>query len=133
MVIMKKTIAKSWSCKLSIGLHKGYSNEIISQSDFFNLLEGGQRSVKKELGVYLSAAVTFGNIVFLGQVEPTAFLSFLQYPRLPQDETDLKNGVLRLAELLASEMEQNRVVLELLEETIMLENNQNIDPKIDLS
>jgi EAL domain-containing protein (putative c-di-GMP-specific phosphodiesterase class I) len=130
---MKKTIVKSWSCKISIGLHKGYSNEIISQSDFFNLLEDCQRSVKKELGVYLSAAVTFGNIVFLGQVEPTAFLSFLQYPRLPQDETDLKNGVLRLAELLASEMEQNRVVLELLEETIMLENNQNIDPKIDLS
>jgi EAL domain-containing protein (putative c-di-GMP-specific phosphodiesterase class I) len=130
---MKKTIAKPWSCKLSIGLHKGYSNEIISQSDFFNLLEDCQRSVKKELGVYLSAAVTFGNIVFLGQVEPTAFLSFLQYPRLPQDETDLKSGVLRLAELLASEMEQNRVVLELLEETIMLENNQTMDPKIDLS
>jgi hypothetical protein len=38
-----------------------------------------------------------------------------------------------LAELLASEMEQNRVVLELLEETIMLENNQTMDPKIDLS
>jgi len=129
---MKVINTKPWTAKVSVGLQKGYSNERWTEAEFQDKLSVCQHRVKEMHGTLLSAAVTFGCIVFLGQKEPTAFLSFIQYPRLIQNETDLEKGVLRLAELLALAMEQNRIVIEFSDETVMLEQSNDLDPKIDL-
>ena len=47
-------------------------------------------------------------------------------------ETDWKLGVIRFIETLMVELEQNRVVIVFHDETIMLEQSDIIDPKINI-
>ena len=127
---MKVTTAKHWSAKASIGLAERYSNQIILPEDFENALKEAQENVRDACGVSLSAAVTYGKIVFLGQNEPTAFLSFIQYPKFTNEEETLQEGVMCLVEIIAKRLNQNRVVIEFPEETIMIEQSDEIDPNI---
>ena len=49
-----------------------------------------------------------------------------------KDEEILKKAIMSLTEILMQKLEQNRVVIVFSDETIMVENNTEIDPTIKL-
>ena len=70
------------------------------------------------------------DIVLSGQIEPHLQIRFINYPRFRLSKEDLKKSIIELAKELILEFDQNRLVVELFDEVIMLEQSQNIDPVI---
>ena len=63
--------------------------------------------------------------------EPFVHLSFIQYPKFQHKESLLKDGIIRLVKILMVNLTQNRVVVVLPDETIMLEVDESaLDPGI---
>lgn len=120
----------TFSATATIGLMKGYSNELISISDFKMALVIAQKQVNNELNVVLSTKITLCEIICLGQEEPSVSLDFIQYPKFQTEETVLKNAIIRLIEILMDLLQQNRVVIVFPDKTIMLEQSESIDPNI---
>lgn len=129
---MKTTICKTFTAKLTIGLFKGYSNELISIEVFKEVLLEAQQKIKSDINIALSAKLIPCEILFLGQEEPSIELQFIQYPKFPLEEAELKKAIIELTKLLMIKLEQNRVVIVFTEETIMLEQSAEIDPNIEL-
>lgn len=129
---MKTTSVKTFRAEATFGLKRGYSEELISLDEFRNRLEEVQQATATELQVKLSGKVTPCSIVFSGQQEPSVSLSFIQYPKFPYKVERLKKAILRLSELLMQQLEQNRVVLVFDDETLMLEEREDLlDPRIE--
>ena len=128
---MKTTTCKTFKAEATFGLKRGYKDELMSIEEFkLNLIEA-QKEVYKETNLRLSTKITPCSIVFSGQDEPSVDLSFIQYPKFPYQEPLLKNGIMRLVEVLMVKLEQNRVVVVLPDETIMLEVDESAtDPGI---
>lgn len=78
----------------------------------------------------LSVSLSECDVVLSGQVEPHLNLHFINYPKFPLKESALKIEIENLTMYLMKEFEQNRVVIEYLDETVMLENSDSIDPRI---
>ena len=120
----------SFSATITIGLRKEYSEQIIDKSAIISYLQSYQEKLIKEKDIYLSASVTECNIVLSSQDEPHLRLGFINYPKFPLDIIVLKNEIEKLAKHLMTVCEQNRVVLEFLDETVMFEFSDKIDPRI---
>jgi hypothetical protein len=129
---MKSIIAKTFTATATIGLYKGYSNELISLIDFKKALCNVQEQIKKEFDVPFSIKLSLCEIVFLGQEEPSVTLDFIQYPKFPTDEVLLIKAIIQSVRLLMESLDQNRTVIVFQEETICLEKSEGIDPKIKL-
>ncbi|MEC5166741.1 hypothetical protein RCH18_002489 [Flavobacterium sp. PL11] len=129
---MKSSVSKTFTAQATIGLHKGYSDEIILISDFKKKLFERQHQIKKEFDVVLSVKLTLCEIVFLGQEEPSVTLEFIQYPKFPVAEPLLKKAIIHLIELLMEDLDQNRTVIVFQDETICLEKSNEINPKINI-
>ena len=129
---MKSSVSKTFTAQATIGLYKGYSDEIILISDFKKELYERQHQIKKEFDVVLSVKITLCEIVFLGQEEPSVTLEFIQYPKFPVSEPLLKKAIIHLIELLMEDLDQNRTVIVFQDETICLEKSNEIDPKINI-
>lgn len=121
---------KTYTAKVTIGLYKGYSNELISIEVFKEALLEAQQKIQSDFNISLSAKLIPCEILFLGQEEPSIELQFIQYPKFPHEESALKKAIIALTELLMIKLEQNRVVIVFTDETIMLEQSENIDPHI---
>lgn len=121
---------KTYRAKVTIGLFKGYSRELISSEEFRYALLEAQQKIKSEYDIALSAKLIPCEILFLGQEEPSIELQFIQYPKFPVEEAELKKAIIALTEFVMIKLEQNRVVIVFTDETIMLEQSENIDPKI---
>ena len=93
----------------------------ISVPEFKKALLKAQENIKIQYKIKLSAKLTRCEILFLGQKEPSFDLQFIQYPKFPQEESALKKAILDLTEQLMEALDQNRVVIVLSDETIMLE------------
>lgn len=65
-----------------------------------------------------------------GQVEPHLQLNFINYPKFPLKENILKIEIENLTRAVMQKFEQNRVVIEYLNETVMFEDSELIDPRI---
>jgi hypothetical protein len=129
---MKSIIAKTFTAQATVGLYKGYTNELHSLIDFRKALYNAQEQVRKEFEVALSTKLTLCEIVFLGQEEPSVTLEFIQYPKFPTDELLLKKAIIQLVRLLMESLDQNRTVIVFQEETICLEKSDELDPKINI-
>lgn len=129
---MKSVSFKTFIAKVTIGLFSGYSNKSISVPEFKKALLKAQKNILAQYQIELSAKVIPCEILFLGQKEPSMELQFIQYPKFPQEESALKKAILALTEMMMLELEQNRVVIVFTDETIMLEQGDAIDPKIQL-
>lgn len=123
---------KTFKAQVTFGLYRGYSNELIDVDSFKHELLNAQIEVKNKLEVVLSAKLRECQILCLGQEEHSIELEFIQYPKFQKDEEILKKGILLLTEILMDKFEQNRVVIVFSDETIMLEQNNQIDPTIKL-
>lgn len=127
---MKIIKAKTFIATAVIGLQRGYSNELIDIETFKHVLLAAQKSVFEHYNVSLSVKLTACDILFLGQQEPSLTLSIIQYPKFPQPETILKEAFTKLITKLMIDLEQNRIVIQFPDETIMLEQTDAIDHKI---
>jgi hypothetical protein len=129
---MNSVICKTFTATLTIGLIRGYSKNIISELEFKKALLKGQEHIKAHYKVQLSAKLSSCEILFLGQEEPSIALQFIQYPKFPNEESELTKAIIALTELMMMELDQNRVVIVFNDETVMLEKSDAIDPKIKL-
>ncbi|WP_293892294.1 hypothetical protein [Flavobacterium sp.] len=127
---MKKIITKTFTAQAVIGLNKGYTNELISISDFKRELLNAQSKTNEETGIQLSTKVTPCEIIFLDQEEPSVTLEWIQYPKFPTTEKKLKEAILYLVEFLMEALYQNRIVIIFPDKTICLEKSDAIDPRI---
>lgn len=127
---MKKKVCETFVASITIGLNRGYSNEVISNEEFTESIQKIQHQMKNEYNVLLSAKVTPCNIIFLGQNEPSVTLEFINYPKFPLSNGEWKKSILIFTEKIMNDLEQNRVVVVFVDETIMLEQNSKIDPRV---
>ena len=119
-----------FSATITIGLQKEYNDIIIDKSVVLSHLQSYQEKLIKEKDIHLSASLTECNIVLSGQDEPHLRLGFINYPKFPLDIIVLKNEIEKLAKHLMEVCEQNRVVLEFMDETVMFEFSEKTDPRI---
>ena len=129
---MNSLSCKTFTAQVTIGMTKGYSKEKIMMNVFKDELLNGQRVIKEKYNVLLSVKIRQCEIVFLGQEELSVELEFIQYPKLLQEEKELKKAIISLTEILMLKLEQNRVVIVFKDDTIMLEQNENINPDIEI-
>ena len=129
---MNSVLCKTFSAQITIGLVRGYTKKSISVPEFKKALLKAQENINIQYKIKLSAKLTHCEILFLGQEEPSVDLQFIQYPKFPQEESALKKAIMDLTEQLMEALDQNRVVIVLSDETIMLEQTGAIDPKIQL-
>lgn len=129
---MKITTHKTFIAKVTIGLFKEYSKELISLEEFKIALDFAQRKLKSEKDIALSVKITPCEIFFLGQEEPSLELQFIQYPKFPKKESILKSAIVELTKLMMFTLQQNRTVIIFNDVTMMLEQTNNLDPNIKL-
>ena len=127
---MNRKSVKTFSAKVTIGLEKAYDKEKIEKDRVIEFIQKIQNELIKNKSIYLSVSVSECEIVMSGQIEPHLVLNFINYPKFPLEEDVLKMEIEELTKKLASQFKQNRVVIEYLDETVMFEQNDNIDPRI---
>jgi hypothetical protein len=128
---MKSTECNTLIGSLTIGLQRGYSDDLIPDKEIKDVISKVQLEIKNEFGIYLSIKTTHCEILFFGQEEPSITLDFIQYPKFPLDEKRWVAGVIIFTKKIMRLLEQNRTVLIFPDKTIMLENSDDIDPKIN--
>ncbi|MAZ36714.1 MAG: hypothetical protein CL842_04610 [Crocinitomicaceae bacterium] len=129
MKISKKSI-KSFSAKVTIGLELGYTRELIEKTKIIKHIQKIQNELIENKDIFLSVSISECNIVMSGQIEPHLVLSFINYPKFPLEIQFLKNEIEELTRALMNEFEQNRTIIEYFDETVMLEKEKQIDPRI---
>lgn len=129
---MNSVSCKTFTAQITIGLFRGYTKKSIPESEFKEALLKVQKHIKVQYKIALSAKLSRCEIFFLGQDEASMELQFIQYPKFPHEESLLKKAIVELTALMMIELEQNRVVIVFLDETIMLERSEAIDPDIQL-
>ena len=126
----KKMSIKPFSAKVTIGLEIGYTQKSINKSEIIKFIQDYQNQLQKEKDIILSVSISNCEIVLSGQVEPHLNLNFINYPKFPLKVITLKFEIENITKSLMKKFEQNRVVIEYLDETIMFENSELIDPRI---
>ncbi|RXJ49414.1 hypothetical protein [Gelidibacter gilvus] len=127
---MKRVSIKPFSAKITLGLEKGYSKEPIDKSLVIKFIQNYQDQLVNDKGLLLSISLSECTIILSGQEEPHLNLNFINYPKFPLEETVLKTEIETMTKSLMSEFQQNRVVIEYLDETVMFENSSETDPRI---
>ena len=126
----KKSIAP-FSATVTVGLEYGYDKLEINKSEIIGFIQEYQNKLIEEKRIHLSCSVTECSIVLSGQFEPHLKLGFINYPKFPLEHDILKTEIEELTEKLMEEFHQNRIVIEYLDETVMLEINiDKIDGRI---
>ena len=125
--------SKKYTASFILGLQKGYTTDLLTKQDVVKAVQTEQEQLINTKQVYLSAAVSCCDIVLSGQVEPSVKLEFINYPKFPLSEHDFKTYVLHLAKQLLKTLEQNRTVVVFDDEIVMLEETEEINPKIKIS
>ena len=128
---LKRTSINPFSAQITLGLEKEYTKELIEKSAIIKFLQDYQNQLINKKNIFLSASLSECDIVLSGQVEPHLKLSFINYPKFPIEESILKIEIENMTKSLMKYFSQNRVVIEYLTETVMFENSDNIDPRIE--
>ncbi|QXP70025.1 hypothetical protein H0I29_15620 [Polaribacter sp. R2A056_3_33] len=129
MNITKKTL-KPFSAKVTLGLELGYTEKLIEKTEIIQYLQKIQKDLILTENIYLSVSISDTNIVMSGQIEPHILLSFINYPKFPLKPEKLKKEIEKLTKQLMRKFKQNRIVIEYLDETVMLEQSKEIDNRI---
>jgi hypothetical protein len=129
MEVTKKTV-KPFSAKVTFGLELGYTGELIEKTEIIQHIQKIQNNLIKNKDIFLSVSISESNIVMSGQIEPHVTLSFINYPKFPLKVEILKKEIEELTKQLMNKFKQNRTIIEYLDETVMLEQREEIDPRI---
>ena len=115
---------------ITIGLEIGYEKVKIDETEIITFIQAYQDELIKNKQIYLSASISTCTIVLSGQLEPHLKISFINYPKFELPPAVLKFEIEELSKQLLLAFKQNRVVIEYLDELVMLENSQDLDPRI---
>ena len=126
----KKTSLEPFSAKMTLGLELGYTKKRIKKEEVIKYLQEYQEQLINDKNLVLSVSISESIIVLSGQVEPHLQLNFINYPKFPLKENILKIEIENLTRTIMQKFEQNRVVIEYLNETVMFEDSELIDPRI---
>jgi len=118
---------------VTLGLEKGYTGNLIEKSLVIKFIQNYQDHLIKDKNIMLSVSLSECTIILSGQEEPHLNLNFINYPKFPLEETVLKSEIENMTKSLMSEFQQNRVIIEYLDETVMLEKSFETDPRIKLN
>lgn len=118
---------------MTLGLEKGYTGNLIEKSLVIKFIQNYQDHLIKDKNIMLSVSLNECTIILSGQEEPHLNLNFINYPKFPLEETVLKSEIENMTKSLMSEFQQNRVIIEYLDETVMLEKSFETDPRIKLN
>ncbi len=121
---------KTFTAVITVGSEIGYSKELYKKEYLINELQKYQKQRIDEASIYLSASVSECNIVLSGQDEKHIKLEFINYPKFPLEVEVFKKEIIKLGYHLLNKMQQNRTVIVFPDETIMLEIDEVIDPRI---
>lgn len=127
---MEKTSINTFTATITLGLDIGYSNEQYDKKHLINELQKYQKKRIDEANIYLSASISECHIVLSGQNEKHIKLEFINYPKFPMDVEVFKKEIVKLGSHLLNKLQQNRTVIIFPDETIMLEVDKGIDPRI---
>ena len=127
---MKRISVAPFSATINMGLQRGYTDELMNKSEIISWLQSWQNQLIEENGLHLSVCISECEIVFSGQIEPHLKLSMINYPKFPMEEEVLKGAIESLVRDLMEAFNQNRIVVEYLDETVMFENSPDINPLI---
>ncbi len=128
--IMRTIKCKRLTASAVIGLNKGYSDKTVTDAELKSAILKTQQMIKSNKGILLSVKLTQCEILFLGQEELSATIDFINYPKFPNGEEKWKDAVILFIKNMMTELEQNRTVVVFHDETMMLENSEEIDPDI---
>ena len=129
MNVTKKSL-KPFSAKVTLGLEIGYTERLIEKTKIIQHIQKIQNDLIKSKNIFLSVSISDTNIVMSGQIEPHIILNFINYPKFPVKIEILKKEIEELTKQLMIEFKQNRTIIEYLDETLMLEQSEDIDPRI---
>lgn len=110
---MKK--AKTWTATIYVGLRIGYHGQVLPISE--------PKAICQKYCNIVGWAVTVTKTRFIYKwgTEPGVIIGIIQYPRFPSKKKALKVRTMTLAQLLLSELKQERLTVVFPDETIMLE------------
>lgn len=123
---------ETYTAKLNIGLQKNYDNTYYAKSDYIQFLQEYQTKLIIEKGIHLSAAVQEFELVYGNLVENHLVLNFINYPKFPLEINIFKKNINLLCKKMMERFNQNRIMIEYPDETIVFEIDPKIDPKISL-
>lgn len=129
---MNRIEVDALSAVFTLGLQIGYTKKKHTIQRVVDVLTIAQKELHREHAISLSAKVTPCKIVFAGQDEDSVSISFINYPKIPIAADLFEKGVEYIASRMMEELRQNRIVVEYPVHTVMLEENADIDPKINL-
>ena len=115
---------------ITLGLQKAYTPDLIPVEDVYDALVAFQEKLISDQGLYLSANCSESLIVLSGQREPHLNIRFINYPRFPLKEAVFKKHVLEIAVYLKTTFEQKRLVIEFQDGFVMLQEGEEVDPRI---
>ena len=127
---IKETKIKTFQASIFIGLEYGYTQKQINENLVIESLSELQKQLSAEKNIFLSASVSKTNIVLNDQNEPHLKIDFINYPKFPLSEEIFKDEVLHFGKELMKQFEQNRILIIYTDETVMLEQSNEIDPRI---
>lgn len=123
---------ETYTAKLNIGLQKNYDNTYYAKSEYIQFLQEYQTKLITEKGIHLSAAVQEFELVYGNLVEKHLVLNFVNYPKFPLEINIFKKNINLLGKKMMEQFNQNRIMIEYPDETIVFEIDPKIDPKISL-
>lgn len=121
---------KTFTAVITLGLEVGYSKEFYNKDFLIQTLQEYQKQRINEANIYLSASVSECSIVLSGQEEKHVKLEFINYPKFPLEIEVFKKEITKMGAHLLNLMKQNRTVIVFTDETVMLEIDEAIDPRI---
>lgn len=127
---MKRISLSPFSASINLGLEYGYRGVTIDENRVIKFIQEYQESLIKEKNIHLSCSISKIKIVLSGQVEPHLKIGFINYPKFAMEEPSLKREIEGLGKSLMKRFEQNRIVIEYLDETVMFEESDEIDKRI---
>ena len=111
-------ILKSYNVQIWCGLKESYNdNKVNSIDDVREVCDQWVNYIKD------CVSITPTEFRYVDGSEPGVIVGYIQYPRFPREEQEIKRRALRLAEKLMIALKQNRVTVVTPEESIMIKNN----------
>lgn len=129
MEIKSKTV-NTYQGSINLGLQRHYSDDLIPKEDVIQFIQDYQKSrlaIDKRL---ISVNIFESSIVCIGQNEPHLVIQLINYPKVDLSHQEIKQEAVDLAEALMNEYNQNRMVVVCTDETILMEKNDTLDPRI---
>lgn len=127
---MKITRHAPFSASINLGRKIGFDGRLLSEEEVKEFISAYQDQLISSKKVYLSVCISDCRILLGGLDEPHFRLGFINYPKFSLPLPDLKYEIEELARSLLTRFSQNRMVIEYMNETVMLEVTDEIDPAV---